>query len=285
MRVGRKMIKNEIKIVPWIICFLMLLPGFGISKDQKVQSTWAAEPVRVDGYPTDWTGMALTSLDKFSIEYGFRNDDENIYVLFVFKDPKVMSSIAVTGMTIWFHPEGKKKNDYGILFIQRNVPAEEMIARLEKQRGTLSEEEKAGIRANPAYLVHDTEIAGKKGKSRAQTTQERTDTAATFRYMKIQNKNVFEFGIPLEQMNEQLASGSIDPGKSLKIGFQWGGATKEMKAEIMRRSQALERTRANVSEDVGSREGMSGIEGASRGLLQAPKKYKIWIDVDLASKN
>lgn len=279
------MIKKCIKIIPCFFCFLMLLSGLGVSKDQKVQSTWAAEPVRVDGYPTDWNGMALTSEDKPSVEYGFRNNAENIYVLFVFKDPKVMSSIALTGMTIWFHPEGKKKNDYGILFIQRNIPPDQMIARLEKQRGTLSEEEKKTIGANPSYLVYDIETAGKKSKSKKTSTQEGTDATATFRYMKIQNDNVFEFGIPLEQMNEQLESGSIDPGKSLKIGFQWGGATKEMKAEIMRRSQALERTRADVREDLGSREGMAGTEGASRGLLQAPKEYKIWVDVDLAIKS
>jgi hypothetical protein len=86
-------------------------------------------------------------------------------------------------------------------------------------------------------------------------------------------------------MNEQLASGNIDPGKSLKIGFQWGGATKEMKAEIMRRSRALDRTRADVREDLDSREGMAGTEGASRGLLKAPREYKIWLDVEIASKN
>jgi len=276
---------RSIKFILCVICSLMLLSAFGVSKDQKVQSTWASEPVRVDGYPMDWDRNVLTSEDKLSVEYGFRNDAENIYVLFVFKDPKVMSSIAATGMTIWFHPEGKKKNDYGILFIQRNIPPDQMIARLEKQRGTLSEEEKERIGANPSYLVYDTEIVGKKAQAQAQSTQERTDNPATFRFMKIQNDGVFEFGIPLEKMNEQLPSKSIDPGKSFKIGIQWGGATKEMREEIMRRSRALERTRANVSEDVGSREGMSGTEGASRGLLQAPKEYKIWVDVDLATKS
>jgi hypothetical protein len=276
---------RSIKIILYVICSLMLLSASGVSKDQKVQSIWASEPVRVDGYPMDWDRTALTSEDKLSIEYGFRNDAENIYVLFVFKDPKVLSSIAATGITIWFHPEGKKKNDYGILFIQRNIPPDQMIARLEKQRGTLSEEEKERIGANPSYLVYDTEIVGKKAKAQAQSTQERTDNPAIFRYMKLQNENVFEFEIPMERMNEQLAPRSIDTGKSLKIGFQWGGATKEMREEIMRRSRALERTRADVSEDVGSREGMSGTEGASRGLLQAPKEYKIWVDVDLAIKS
>jgi hypothetical protein len=279
------MIRKGIKIVPYIFSSLILLSSFGVSKDQKVQSTWAAEPVRVDGYPTDWNRVDLTSNDKLRVEYGFRNDAENIYVLFVFKNPKVMSSIALTGMTIWFHPEGKKKNDYGILFIQRNIPPDQMIARLEKQRGTLSEEERKTIEANPSYLVYDIETVGKKSESKKTPSQESSHTTAIFRYMKIQNDNVFEFGIPMEQMNEQLAPGHIDPGKSLKIGFQWGGATKEMREEIRRRSQALERTRANVSEDVGSREGMAGTEGASRGLLQAPKEYKIWVDVDLAIKS
>ncbi len=276
---------RSIKFIPFVICSLTLLSAFGISKDQKVKSIWASEPVRVDGYPMDWDRNTLTSEDKLSIEYGFRNDAENIYVLFVFKDSKVMSSIAATGMNIWFHPEGKKKNNYGILFIQRNIPPDQMIDRLEKQRGTLVEEEKERIRANPSYLVFDTEIVGKKAKMQAQSSQERTGSLPTFRYMKLQNDNVFEFGIPLEKINEQLPSRSIDPGKSLKIGFQWGGATKEMREEIMRRSRALERTRADMAEDAVSREGMTGTEGASRGLLQAPKEYKIWVDVDLAMKS
>ncbi len=284
MRTGGKMIKNEIKIVLWIICFLILLPVSGASKDQRIQSTWAAVPIRVDGYPMDWSDAAPTKIEKHHIELSFRNDAENIYVLFVFKDPEVMSSIAATGMTIWFHPEGKKKSDYGILFIQKNIPPDQMIARLEKQRGALSEEDKKRIEANPSYLVYDTEIVGKKSKPQDQLPQENSGSSAVFRYMRLQNDHVFEFGIPMKRMNEQLQTRRIDPGNSFKIGFQWGGATKEMREEIMRRSRALERTRANVSEDVGSREGMSGTEGASRGLLQAPKEYKIWVDLDLSNK-
>ncbi len=100
--------------------------------------------------------------------------------------------------------------------------------------------------------------------------------------MKQQNLLVFEFAIPLKRMMEQTSGAEIEPGKRVKVGFEWGGMTEEMKAEVKRRSAALERTRSPSSDPMAG-----GVVGSSvpMGLLSGPKKYSFWVDVQLAKKS
>jgi len=109
----------------FVMIFAISLTGF--SKKKIVSSSWIGMPLSIDGSHTDWTDVTFTSAKRLSIDYSFKNDGENLYVIFVFRESRYLSTIRGTGMTIWFNNEGKKKRNYGIKFTKEQVSAEEFI--------------------------------------------------------------------------------------------------------------------------------------------------------------
>lgn len=268
-----------------VLLFMILNTSFvGLSKEKEFMSCWAAAPVKIDGSFVDWAEVSLVYEKKVKVDYAFKNDAENLYVLFMFKDPKYLSSISSTGMMLWFNSEGKKKKNYGIKFIQNRLSAETLISRLEKEGGPLPEERKKKIRANPSYLINDTEIINTKSESPSQPSESSESKLAVFRVQRQQNMLVFEFAIPLKGMVEKASGARIEPGKKVKICFEWGGMTKEMQAEVMRRSAALERTKSTSGDAADNRASGGASSSAPMGLLSGPKKHSFWVDVHLGKK-
>ena len=204
------------------LTFLMILTLslVGLSKEKKVASNWTPGPLNIDGSSVEWGSDVLNTEKKVSVEYAFRNDAENLFVLFIFKDPKYLSTINTSGMTLWFNTEGKKKKKYGITFVKQRVPAEAFISILEKQKGALSEEEKNNIRVNPYYFLHNAKVINKKSKSATQSAGGREAELAVFRSMRQQKTVVYEFGIPLKKLTENVHGIGTEPGKIRMINLQ-----------------------------------------------------------------
>jgi len=278
---------RRIVFVKEILLLLMILTISlsGFSKEKEVKSFWAASSLKIDGFKDDWAEVTFAAEKKVKIDYAFKNDAENLYVLYISKNPKYLSSISLTGITLWFNSEGKKKKNYGIKFIQKQISADALISRTEKEKGPVPEDQKKEIRKNPFYLINDAEIVNKKGKSRSQSSESSEIKPAVFRVMKQQNLLVFEFAIPLKRMMEQTSGVEIEPGKRVKVGFEWGGMTEEMKKEVKRRSAGLERTRSTSSDPTDNRAGAGAGSSVPMGLLSGPKKYSFWVDVQLAKKS
>ena len=279
------MVRKTTFVKEILLLILVLTISFlGFSKEKELKSHWVSSPVRIDGSTNDWTENDLAGWKKGKVDYAFKNDAENLYVLFMFRDPKYLSSISATGLTFWFNSEGKKKKYYGIKFMQKRISADALISRLEKEKGEVPEEEKTKIRKNPSYLINDTESINKKSKSRYQSSESSEIKPAVFRVMKQQKSLVFEFAFNLKRMMEQVPGSGIEPGKKVKVGFEWGGMTKEMETEVKRRSAALERTRSSGGDEVDNRASAGAGSSVPMGLLSGPKKYSFWVDVQLAQK-
>jgi hypothetical protein len=107
----------------------------------------------IDGLDSEWQGEALNTDDDGMVNYALRNDGAHLYLLFVIKDPRFLSSINATGLTVYLSPEGKKSKDHGLHFIRKPVPAEQLIASMERTGEVLTEEKKAEMRAKKFYLV------------------------------------------------------------------------------------------------------------------------------------
>ena len=251
-----------------------------LAKEKEVKSSWAVTPIKIDGFNNDWAGAVLNTEKKVSTDYGFQNDKENFYVVFIFKDKKYLSSIGATGMTMWFSSEKKKKKNYGIKFIQRKISADDLIARLEKESEPLPEERKQEIRANRSYVVYDAEEINKEKK--ASLTAKKGAKTASFRFLKQQNNFVFEFVVPLEMIVTNIPDLKEEPAQKIKVGFEWGGLTKEMKAALMRRRAALGETRGMEFEPDSNLAGAGAGSSVPIGALAGPKKYEFWLNVQLA---
>jgi hypothetical protein len=270
-----------------LLVFAVCLLGF--SKKETAASVWRGSPLSIDGADDDWAGDTLSFEKKFEVDYAFKNDAENLFVLFVFKDPLFLSTINDTGMTLWINAEGKNKKKYGITFKMINVPAENLISLLEKQKGPLPEAEKNRIMSQPNYTFYQGDVVDKKGNILTANALGGELPMPVYKSQPKQKMMVYEFVMPLRILEKLSAKHKMEPGKTVKVGFEWGGLTERMKAQRMARlSKTAERASGSEAGTTSSRERES--ERRSDGeldlrLKKGPKKYSFWVDVTLAQKD
>ncbi len=278
---------------PLLFFALSLIPAF--SEDIPVLSRWSTAPPALDGLTDDWREDVLSSEKGIGVDYAFRNDERNLYILFVFKEPKSLSTVDVTGMTIFFSPSEKKQKDYGVRFRKKNVRADELIAMMEKSGQELTEERKREIRKLPMYVLYQADAINKKGEVIPSPGPAAEIDPPSFRFQRQGKTVIYEFRVPLVSRESHPAGAGGAPGELLKVGFEWGGLTEEMK-KAMASGISADSVRAGASDvslDATVRGGDES-EGLSRGMSRSdaspelarmrrgPKKYSFWADVRLA---
>lgn len=272
---------------------VFLLWGWALSKDV-VKSSWTAVPPAIDGVSSDWTGAAFLTEKGVKLDYAFMNDGDFLYVLLTFKDPKFLSNIEATGINIYFNTEGKKKTDRGIRFYKRKVTGDEVIAIMEKNGEPLTEQDRASLQGSKIFYLYDWEPIVKDKGAAPQASSGAPQDNPVFKAKMSENVWTYEFKIPLAKSGGQPFGIGAGAGQAIKIGFEWGGVTEEMKKAAAKRGGtpptiigASEWTGGSVAVDRsggggrGARGGMPG--GAPQGGDGSPKQYDFWLDVRLAA--
>jgi hypothetical protein len=251
----------------------MVLGAAAPGKDESVQSGWSASPPKIDGKADDWAGMPFAVWKKGDVQYGFRNDADKLYILLVFRNPKFFSTIAQTGVTLYFGAAGKKDKEYAVHFVRRQVPTQEAIAFIERDR-PLTDEEKTQLLAKPAYNIYDARVQNKKVKA-GDAAGQSAFPPAHFRFAPDQKTFVYEFMVPLRRDHELAAGVGAAPGGLISVGVEWGGATEDQLKRAVRNADAGIANENTLS---------SGIERmtSSRGV-SLPPKYSFWTTVELAA--
>jgi hypothetical protein len=259
----------------------------GFSKEKTIASIWRGSPLSIDGKDDDWEGDTLSFEKKFEVDYAFKNDAENLYVLFIFKDQLFLSTIKDTGITLWINTKGKKKKKYGITFKMIQVSADSLISILEKQKGPLPEAEKNRIMSKPSYTFYQGDVRDRKGNILTPDALGGELSMPVFRLEPKQKMMVYEFVMPLRILENLSVKHKMEPGKMVKIGFEWGGLTERMKAQRMARlERATTKEAEHGAKDVrGGEVQKIGSEAAVPELRKGPRKYSFWVDVKLAQKD
>ena len=269
-----------------VMISILCLTGF--SKDETVSSFWAAFPVAIDGVETDWPIEALVSVKKLEVDYAFMNDSQHLYVLFIFNNPQLLSTIKSTGMTIWFNTEGKNKKLYGIRFKEKQISADELIATLEKQQGTLPEEIKNQYKSKPFYIGYIGDVIDKKGNALTLPEVSGGLDVPVFREKRQKQLSYYEFRIPLNTLEKISESQKIEPGNVVKVGFEWGGMTQEiLKQKASQLGTSSTTAREGAAEMVLNEERterMGDDSTSLSSLRRGTQKYSFWVDVKLAQK-
>lgn len=287
--------KKRISSIILIALVTVVLAAAGFAKDEPVDSQWIAAPPSIDGMNTEWGNAKMNTQKKIKVEYAFMNGQENLFILFVFKDPKYLSSINWTGLTVWLSPQGKKDKDLGIRFVKKQISADDYIAILEKKVGqTMPDEKKEQVRQNPAYILFEQELINKKAADYSEDAEKPQYKGAVFRSNVLQNAVLYEFAISLPKLAEIAPEIGAEPGKGLNINFEWGGASKEYKEALASglaqrdMSASAGRATGSLTSERGSGERMGSIEtersdlARMRRQLQKVKKYDFWVDLKLA---
>lgn len=252
-----------------------------LAKDVIVQSKWTNQPVVIDGNRDDWAPEFLNNWKKFKIDYGFLNDGLNLYGIVIFNDRDYLSSIRNTGLTVWINSQGKKKKKLGVCYRLRQISSKEMVAILERREGALSEERKTEIMSRPQYIYYEGQFVDGNGNPLEPIPLGETFILPTFRMSQTQGKLIYEFRVPLN-IKEFFSSSQVDLSRELRIGFEWGGMTKEMRAAMMkRRAEAEAQARGgNITSNPTEERGVRDFDSP----LRRPKKYSFWVGVKLASQ-
>jgi hypothetical protein len=256
-----------------------------LAKEAVVQSRWTAAPLTVDAVRAKWDQDTLLRQKSFDVEYGFSNDAENLYCLFVFNDPKYLSSIAATGMTFWVGAGGKETRSAGLRFYQKTVTADGLIAFLEGRGETLTDEKKQGFRTKQRYVLFVCDLVNKKGD----TIPHPGAANGVFRSARAGHVTTYEFLIPLALLKTAAGEGQWNPLKPITLGFEWGGMTAEMrKARAAEIGDAGARA-SGADSDFGAFMTSEGESAAFRapsssleGMRYGPKKHAFWVEIALA---
>lgn len=278
---------KKIKKILLITTLAVLFGVSGTAKNEVIPCTWATTPVQIDGSSVDWTQAALIHQKKTDTDLAFQNDGKYLYVLFEFNNPKYLSSINGSGMMMYFAAGNKKSKDYGIRFFTKQVSVDEFISLYEKQRGSLTEDQKNELRKNKFYIVFRCQIKNKGDKEEKDAVSREGILPAVFRVKSQQKKIVYEFAVPLARPEPYTAGVGTDPGNAVKVGFQWGGWTREMKRNAADRL-AASGSRARASRAVGLESERGGASSGTPPLSsmrrRKPKEYNFWVDIQLAKQ-
>lgn len=277
-------------VIPLIMAAVVAIAAAGLAKDIVVASQWSATPVRIDGLEQDWQDATFLTDEGSKAQYALKNDGTNLYILFVFKDQMSATTIEYTGMKVYFGAEGKKSKDLGILFAKKPMTADNLIAEMEKRGETLTEERKTELRKQKTYMVFAEEVINSK-KVTAPSDPAVQTLPPIYRAANNKRVGVYEFRIPLSRINQPGGIGT-EPGKTIKLGFEWGGMTTEIMKNVMAdraASGAVARQGASgMSSSVAAGEGGEGGGGGPdfQAYNRDPryKKHSFWVDLKLAAQ-
>ena len=280
--------KIRVRKISTVLVLVLAIAFIALAKDKSVESIWAGSPLKIDGLAVDWESDPFHVEKKVKAEYAFRNDSDNLYVYFKFNDAKYLSSIEITGMTLWIDTEGKKAKDLGIKFTKKKISADEYISFLEKQQGDISDEQKKSLRASEFYFISEAEAVDKKGDPLKQNEGDEAIKGAAFNVSVQQDAVTYEFRVPLKNLVGAIAKSAAEPGEILGVGFEWGGLTDEMRKAYMKGDASGGTGRMGISEGGRGGGGAQGVgfDGASPASLTAlrkmTKKYFFWTVVRMA---
>jgi hypothetical protein len=259
------------------------------AKEKSVDSQWSSLPAVIDGLDAEWAGAEMNPAEDIGVSFAFRNDASNLYILFIFDDPKYLSSVDATGLNVYFSGQGKKGKDLGLKFIKKTVSADQLIAALENKGEVLPDDRKAELRMKRTYVLFESDVINKK-KQTAQAGQEGVvSEPPAFRSANKGKTVVYEFRIPLSRAGQPGGIGT-EPGKAIKLGFEWGGMTPDMRKAMMARRAAMgsRATATDTSIEGAVNEGSDradlGSGGPGDSFQRGPKKYSFWVDVSLAAQ-
>jgi hypothetical protein len=170
------------------------------------------------------------------------------------------------------------------------MTADNVIAEMEKRGEVLTEERKAELRKQKTYMVFAEEVINAK-KVTAPSDPAVQTLPPVYRAVSGKRLVVYEFRIPLSGVNQPGGLGA-EPGKTIKLGFEWGGMTNEIMRNVMAdraaSSAAAKQGASGMSSSVAAGGGGEG-EGdggdfQSYNRDSRYKKHSFWIDLKLAAQ-
>ncbi len=99
-----------------LVSLLWIITSFGCAKQTGVQSHWLDREITIDGIDEEWRDCLVYYDENSRSTVGFYNDDKYLYVRLATRNRNSQTTIMGAGLTVWFDPNGGKKEVFGIQF-------------------------------------------------------------------------------------------------------------------------------------------------------------------------
>lgn len=255
--------------------FLLLVAlSTGCGKTIELNSMWRDREITIDGVDTEWEGNT-TYIEKEKVAISLLNDESYVYIRLVSRNSDINRQVMMSGLTIWFGPEGGKKKEIGIRYPLG--PEKMAMPMMERDRMEDQEERKEMFKRT----MNEMEILSRDEKYRVALTGADTlgiGVKAGFS----QGMIVYELKVSLNKDVDHpygigINTTALTTGKSVEsinIGFETSGFDREKMIDRMEggRPPGME----------GGRPPAGGGRGRPPGGYgEEPKQLQLWVSVKL----
>jgi hypothetical protein len=259
------------RILSCLIVVLVLVGGCG--EEEMIESRARDRGIIVDGKIDDWQGT-LTFLEGANLSYGLANDAIDLYIVLVVGDRGVRRQIMMSGLYLWFDPEGEKGKRFGIRY---PIGLQEDAASL---MSLMREQDPSEFQAQFDESVKEMLVAGTGDETFRRAGAKALDGIKAAAVAD-ENKMVLEFVVPVANAGSFGYGVGAFPGSIIGLGLETPEIDRDKLKEQMRGGGMG-----------GGRGGMGGGKGGGgRGGMrpsggqrpEMPDPIEVWAKVQLAT--
>jgi hypothetical protein len=185
--------RNISMILLWILSLLSPIMA------QPSLSKWQAQPLRIDGDAADWQSLPRFFNSESAVQYEFRNDAQNLYLILKSTDQATQLQLAQAGFTIHLKEKTQPPTKFSITF-----PARKSGARMNFHKNP---EEKPGLlndkyNTPPEIIRRDSAILAGFQFTKGIIFSDKNDSNG-FSFAQSKNnrsQTIFEIQIPLREI-------------------------------------------------------------------------------------
>lgn len=280
--------KKHIFVGIFVLCFVA--GAVWAQKTATASSVWTPMMLMIDGQPTEWANDRPTMDEKANAEFSFRNDANYFYAILTIKDVNKMrrndlAALDLTGITMYYNIDGKKKKNDGLRFFGRVLNGEQMVASLEAQGQKLSEAQKTQILSQNVHVMYMYDLVNEREKKRLANAT--VTDPPVFKFTQQGTLRYYEFRIPMTKDDAHPIGIGAAPGQDIMVGFEWCSITPNMLNQLAAQmnTQEMKASERSSGFNPGAEGGVSGMRGdgdLSRIRRMMPTKRNVWTAVKLA---
>lgn len=206
----------------YVLLLITIGTGFLVSgcMEPELESTWRNREITIDGKNAEWAGCEVYYDEENGIKIGIINDELNVYLCIYTWNRKTQMQILMRGLTVWFDPEGGKKEVFGVHYPLKKTGMN--MDRSAFQRGSERNDPEM-INMMLVGSRNELEILGPEEGVRLSKFADDIGELGMEATIDIYNRIlVYELKVPLTGSDERRYAIGPEPGARVGIGFKVG---------------------------------------------------------------
>jgi hypothetical protein len=271
------------QILGWLMISVFIFMGSLLTTAKTIGVIYTYQPVNIDGQMDEWIQIKRYQAYSGNVEYSFKIDNQNLYILFVFRSPKLLSTFSSSGMKIFLFNSRGGSRELGVHFIKKTLSPGQMVELLEKRYGPIPDDKRREIYNRSEYHIYQNRVIREDRKETASIRLNARESC-TFKIAQVPPESmVAEFRIPHTVLREILGKEQLPD--EMRLIFEWGGMTAEMYNQQLKMQQAQSHQESTQEERISSitedRDGVDQPYAYYGSENIGPKKYTIKLKLGL----